>query len=143
MSIVSKARTAFGHNIQFDVKALIGLPTDSLPKDVNNKTNCLNYIAWAGDIDIINYPFPRIDYLCETLPKVEIPSINNLIAYPSTPSNRSWKKFVPGCIAIISEVQGTEVSKIIIAHPKVSGIIDEVSPDLFFKDKNFVLLEVS
>jgi hypothetical protein len=143
LAISDKARTAFGLGINFNLNADL-LPVDSLtPADGNNNTNCLNFVLWAAGLDYRNYTYPRIDDMIDKLPRLLSPSVNNFIASPSVPAGSfSWQKAIPGCIAIISEVTNNTVSKIIIAHPKVIGIIGEVPPYIF-QNKPSVYLGVS
>jgi hypothetical protein len=132
MDLVSRARAEIGKDFKFDIRS-----------DGVNSTNCIQFILKLIGIEEESLPYPKIDALIRSLPKKESPAMNNIIAYPSKTIGRgAWAKLVPGCAAIISEVKDKKVSKIIIAHPRVPGIIGEITPELFDGKPNS-FLEVS
>lgn len=135
MSIVSKAKTAIGQEVKFDINS-------SYPfSETSPEVNCIGFVCWAAELPIEEYIYPRIDSMIKSLTHVSTPAPNNIIAYSSIPAGpKSWQKFAPGCAAIISEVVSNKITKIIIAHPKVDGIIGETDMTLF-KDKPFIYLE--
>jgi hypothetical protein len=141
MTILEKAKSAFDKGIKFNTDCLSVLPSSLLPADENNETNCINYVLWAGGLFIEHYPYPRIDFIYKNWNRTQDPQVGNIIAYPSSTKGKgSWLIFMPGCIAIISEVNAKKATKVVIAHPKVDGIIGETEMELF-KDRDFVYLE--
>ena len=132
MDLVSKARLEIGKNIRFDMRS-----------DGVNSTNCIQFVLHVAGYDPRQFKYPIIDDMIKKFKQLDQPKPGAIIAFPSSKIGRgSWEKFVPGCAAIISEVKDNKVSKIIIAHPKVPGIIGEITPELFDGKPNS-FLEVS
>lgn len=139
--ILERANSAIGKGIKFNVDCLAIPPSSLIPADENNETNCINYVLWAGGLFIENYPYPRVDFIYKNWSRTIDPVPGNIIAYPSSTKGKgSWLTFMPGCIALISEVNAKKATKVVIAHPKVDGIIDETGMELF-EDRDFAYLE--
>lgn len=143
MSIVDKAKVAFNQGIGFNVDASI-IPSDSpLPKDKDGNTNCINYVGWAGNIDLTLIKYPRIDWIYKNYKEVN-PAVGSLMCYPS----QTIVNFEPGCIAIVSQItEDGQLAAIIIAHPDVKGILAEVTVEemaklRLFTNKPFKFVEI-
>lgn len=102
------------------------------PKDESGFTNCVVLVSWVFGIDRASLPDKCIDILIKNLPKLETPEVDTIIAYPSTTRLNGYT-YIPGCMAIISEVTNGKVTKIVGIHPMYGNKVFEGPADIFDK----------